>query len=159
MLNQVLYGTASAGGAGAAGTVFALNHNHAQFRTIHTFTALTNNETNADGAVPIAPLLYSGGSLYGTTFSGGPGTAGTVFSLPLPPVPALITNILRQADGSVLLSFLGVSGSTNIVQTSTNLVPPVFWHDAATNVADANGVWQFTDGSNPATRFYRSYAR
>lgn len=157
--NQVLYGTASAGGGGAAGTVFSLNLNNAQFTTLHSFAALANNGTNADGAVPIGTLLYSGGLLYGTTFSGGPGAAGTVFSLPLPPAPALITNILRQADGSVLLSFLGVPGSTNVVQTSTNLAPPVFWQNAATNVADASGVWQFTDGSNSATRFYRSYAR
>jgi hypothetical protein len=96
--------------------------------------------------------------LYGTTFSGGPGGAGTVFNVAIPYPPAVITNIVRNLDGSVTLYFLGGPNSTNIIQVTANLVPPATWQNVSTNVADANGAWQFTDGNISATRFYRSYA-
>lgn len=90
--SNVLYGTASAGGNGAAGTVL-LNLDNAQFTTIHSFAAMADNGTNADGAFPVAPLLRLGNSLYGTTFSGGPGAAGTVFNIQIPTPPAVITHV------------------------------------------------------------------
>jgi uncharacterized repeat protein (TIGR03803 family) len=157
--SNVLYGTCSAGGAGAAGTVFSVNTSGAQFVTIESFAALASNGTNADGAFPVAPLLQLGNSVYGTTFSGGPGGVGTVFSIPLPPPPAVITNTIQNLDGSLTLFFIGAPNSTNIVQVATNLTPPIEWQNVSTNVADANGAWQFTDRNNTsATRFYRSYA-
>jgi uncharacterized repeat protein (TIGR03803 family) len=154
-----LLGTASSGGNGAAGTVFSLNLNTMQFTTLHSFTAVADNGTNADGAFPVAPVLRLGNSLYGTTFGGGPGAAGTVFSLPLPAPPAIITRITRNLDGTVTLHFLGGLNSTNVIQTATSLANPPSWQNVSTNVADVDGVWQFTDSNNTATRFYRSYAR
>jgi uncharacterized repeat protein (TIGR03803 family) len=50
------------------------------FTTLHSFTALNNN-TNGDGAYPIAGLVVSGGTLYGTAAYGGGGSNGTVFKL------------------------------------------------------------------------------
>ena len=157
--SNVLYGTAAAGGAGAAGAVFSLNLNGAQFNTLHSFAAVASSGTNTDGAFPVAPVLRLGDSLYGTTFSGGPGAVGTVFSIPLPVPPAVITSIVRNVNGSVTLHFLGAPNSTNVVQFTTNITPPVTWQNVSTNIADANGAWQFTDSNNTATRFYRSYAR
>jgi len=46
-----------------------------------------------------------------------------------------------------------------VIQTTTSLAPPVTWVDVSTNVADANGNWQFTDNAIDTTRFYHSYAR
>jgi len=157
--SNVLYGTAAAGGAGVAGAVFSLNLNGAQFNTLHSFAAVASSGTNTDGAFPVAPVLRLGDSLYGTTFSGGPGAVGTVFSIPLPVPPAVITSIVRNVNGSVTLYFLGAPNSTNVVQFTTNITPPVTWQNVSTNIADANGAWQFTDSNNTATRFYRSYAR
>ena len=157
--SNVLFGTASAGGTGAAGTVFSLNLTGAQFTTLRSFTSLASNGTNTDGAFPVAPVFQLGSLLYGTTFSGGPGAVGTVFSIPLPAPPAIITNIVRNVNGSVTLYFLGGSNSTNVIQSAVNLTPPVTWQNVSTNIADANGAWQFTDSNNIATRFYRSYAR
>ena len=154
-----LSGTASAGGAGAAGVVFALNSNGAQFNVLHSFTPVAASGTNADGAFPVAPLLHWGNSLYGTTSAGGPGAVGTVFTVAVPPPPAVITNIVKNVDGTATLYFLGGPNSTNVVQSAASLVPPVVWRNVSTNVADATGVWQFTDGINDATRLYRSYAR
>lgn len=157
--NNVLYGTASVGGVGAAGAVFLLNLASTQFTTLHSFTALASSGTNTHGAFPVAPVMRLGNSLYGTTFSGGPGAAGTVFSIPLPAPPAVITNIVRNGNGTVTLYFLGGANSTNIIQAATSLTPLVTWQSISTNVADAGGAWQFTDSTDPATRFYRSYAR
>ena len=156
--SNVLYGTTSAGGAGAAGIVFSLNLANQQFTTIRSFTALAGNGTNTDGAFPVAPLLRVGGSLYGTAFGGGPGAAGTMFSVPIPAPPAVITNIVRNLNDTVTLSFLGGANSTNVIQSTMSLAP-VAWQNVATNVADAVGAWQFTDSNNTVTRFYRSYAQ
>jgi uncharacterized repeat protein (TIGR03803 family) len=155
---DVLYGAASGGGAGAAGTVFSVNTTNGQFAALYSFAALASNGTNADGAYPVAPVLRLGNSLYGTAFSGGPGGAGTVFVVAIPPPPAVITNIVQNAGGSVTLFFLGGPNSTNIIQATTNLSPPIAWQNVSTNVADANGAWQLTDSTTGGTKFYRSYA-
>ena len=157
--SNLLYGTASAGGAGAAGTVFSLSTNGTQFITVHSFTALAGNGTNTDGAFPIAPVLLFGNSLYGTSFSGGPGAVGTVFSLPLPPPPAFITNIVQNPDGSLTLFFLGAPNTTNVIQVTASLTPPINWQNVSTNVADVSGAWQYTEtnAALSSVRFYRSY--
>ncbi len=155
LASNLLYGTASAGGSGAAGTVFSLNTNGSQFTTLRNFAVVAGNGTNLDGAFPVAPVLLLNNSVYGTAFSGGPGGVGTVFSLPL---PATITGASVNPDGSVILSFLGVPDSTNVIQFANDLTPPVIWQSISTNVADDAGVWQYTDDSAIATvRFYRSY--
>jgi len=154
-----LFGTASAGGASANGTVFSVSTNGAQFQVIHGFTAVDSfTGTNADGAFPVAPVLRLGNSLYGAAFGGGPGAAGTVFSLPIPAPPAVITNVINNLNGGVILNFIGGPDSTNVVQATASLTPPVAWQNVSTNVADANGTWQFVDSNNAfAARFYRSY--
>jgi len=156
-----LYGTTAAGGAGASGTVFSLNTNGSQFVLLHAFTALDPvTGTNSEGAFSVAGVLPIGTSLYGTAFSGGPGAAGTVFCVALPTSPAMIANIVHNANGTVTLYFLGGPNSTNIVQTATSLTPFFTWRDTSTNVADAVGAWQFSEtNSTDSMRFYRSYAR
>jgi hypothetical protein len=64
------------------------------------------------------------------------------------------------ADGTVTLYFLGGPNSTNVIQATPSLAPPVAWQSVFTNVADAGGAWQFTQTNltSPAT-FCRSYAR
>jgi uncharacterized repeat protein (TIGR03803 family) len=76
-----LYGTASAGGSSGYGTIFTIRIDGTEFRTIYSFTG------GDDGAVPNG-LFLVGETLYGTTFSGGPGSTpdgnganGSVFSV------------------------------------------------------------------------------
>jgi uncharacterized repeat protein (TIGR03803 family) len=154
-----LYGTASAGGAGGNGTVFSVSTNGTHFQTIHAFLALDlSTGTNFDGALPVAEVLPVGNSLYGTTFSGGPGGVGTVFNLTIPYPPAVITSIVHNSDGSATLFFLGGPNSTNIVQATASLTPPIIWNSVSTNIADASGAWQFTGpNSTNSAQFYRSY--
>jgi hypothetical protein len=139
--------------------VFSVAADGTQFRTLHSFSAIhSSNGTNADGAFPVGGLVLVGNTVYGTAFSGGPGSAGAVFGLPISAPPAVITNVIRNADGTVTLFFQGSPDSTNIVQATTNIAPSL-WENASTNVADAGGAWQFTEGTaTNDTRFYRSYA-
>jgi uncharacterized repeat protein (TIGR03803 family) len=158
--SNVLYGTAAAGGTGGNGTVYSVRTDGSQFTTLYSFAALDPLAgTNAYGAMPVAGLLLLGNSLYGTAFSGGPGAAGTVFRLLIPSSPAVIINVVRNPDGSVTLFFMGGPNSTNIIQTTASLAPPVIWQNVSTNVADAAGAWQFTEANaTNITRFFRSYA-
>jgi uncharacterized repeat protein (TIGR03803 family) len=74
-----LFGTASAGGAGAYGTggvVFRYNDGET---VLHNFCSWQNC---TDGRFPTAGLILdAGGNLYGTTEEGGTGGGGTVFEL------------------------------------------------------------------------------
>jgi len=160
LYRNVLYGACAAGGLNAAGAVFSLATNGGQFQMVHSFAALNPaTGTNTDGAFPVAGVLPLGNSLYGTTFGGGPGGGGTIFNVAIPFPPAIITDIVRNLNGSVTVSFLGGPSSTNLIQAATNLAPPVLWQNVSTNTAGANGAWQFTDTNTTATaKFYRSYA-
>jgi uncharacterized repeat protein (TIGR03803 family) len=77
---NTLYGTASAGGAGGNGTVFAINTDGTGFTNLHNFSA-TPFGTNTDGAIPLAGLFLTNSTLYGTTYQGGSSSNGTVFAL------------------------------------------------------------------------------
>jgi uncharacterized repeat protein (TIGR03803 family) len=71
-----LYGTASQGGSGGAGTVFKLNPDGTGF------TALKNFDSATTGGYPICKLLQGmDGALYGTANVGGSSNYGTVFRL------------------------------------------------------------------------------
>ena len=52
------------------------------FTTLYNFTATSGSLfTNSDGAHPVAGLILSGDTLYGTAFQGGSSSAGTVFAI------------------------------------------------------------------------------
>src|SRR6266566_581339 len=146
---NTLYGTAGYGGSSANGTVFALNIDGSAFTTLHSFTAL-NNRTNSDGANPSAGLILSGNTLYGATFYGGSSGYGTIFSLSLPP-PQL--TIIPSGTNIILTWPTNATGFT--LQSTTNLVSPVFW----TNVSPGPVVvdWQnaVTNPISGTRQFYR----
>jgi uncharacterized repeat protein (TIGR03803 family) len=66
-------GTTSLGGVAAMGTVFKTSSKGAE-RVLHSFAG-----GSSDGAASEASLIESNGTLYGTTYSGGPNDAGVVF--------------------------------------------------------------------------------
>ena len=72
-----LYGTTYYGGTGSAGTVFKINQDGTGFAVLKNFDAATT------GGASYAPLLEVDEVLYGTTYLGGNGNAGTVFKLNL----------------------------------------------------------------------------
>jgi uncharacterized repeat protein (TIGR03803 family) len=72
-----LYGATPSGGSSSIageGTVFKLGPSG--YKVLHIFTG-----GDTDGAVPVAPLLWYSGNLYGTTSSGGASSNGTAFKL------------------------------------------------------------------------------
>jgi uncharacterized repeat protein (TIGR03803 family) len=75
-----LYGTTPGSGSGGSGTVFAVNTDGTGFAILYSFSPLVNN-TNSDGANSQAPLVLSGGTLYGTAQNGGTGGDGTIFAV------------------------------------------------------------------------------
>jgi uncharacterized repeat protein (TIGR03803 family) len=80
---STLYGTAHAGGAFGAGTIFALSTDGSSFTTLYNFAATspTIPHTNNDGANPYGGLTLSGNILYGTAFSGGSSGNGILFAI------------------------------------------------------------------------------
>lgn len=77
-----LYGTASAGGAHAEGTIFRMNSTGSVFSVVHSFNTLASGSVNSDGAQPSAALIQGAGSdnnFYGLSTTGGTGALGTAF--------------------------------------------------------------------------------
>jgi Concanavalin A-like lectin/glucanases superfamily/Immunoglobulin domain len=76
-----------------------------------------------------------------------------------------ITSIVKngsgspQGSGSASLNFKGIPGYQYILQYTTNVAPPVVWHNATTNTAANTGLSQFTDtgATNHPAAFYRTY--
>jgi len=70
-----LVGTASTGGVGGRGTVFAVNTDGTHFRVLHSFGLKA-----LDGAAPSAGVIVgTDGALYGTAAAGGIARRGTIF--------------------------------------------------------------------------------
>lgn len=74
---KLLYGTTSAGGAGAAGTIYQISTEGAGYKTLHAFAPSTGSAPGYGG------LFVTPTALYGTTQSGGAGGAGVVFGFKL----------------------------------------------------------------------------
>jgi hypothetical protein len=74
-------------------------------------------------------------------------------------VPAVtLSGVARNADGSVNLLCRGMPGLTHRIWTTTNLLSSSSWQCISTNLAGADGSWQFTDTNTPnyPWRFYRA---
>jgi sugar lactone lactonase YvrE len=75
--------------------------------------------------------------------------------------PVLISSIVHNVDGSVALNCLSAPNSTNVLFVSTALVSPAAWQIVSTNIAAADGTWQYTDTNTAglSARFYRFLTR
>jgi len=73
-----LYGTTQLGDTNGLGTVFKLGTDGSGYQVLHHFAGLP------DGSTPDASLVPSlGNALYGTTYAGGAGNLGTIFTINL----------------------------------------------------------------------------
>lgn len=98
---------------GTVGSLPATNGNPTTLAGAHTsaqqsaspagaFTSLYSFKGDPDGAFPLAPLLFAGGSLYGTTSQGGAATAngdGTVFKITPSGTESVVYAFLGSPDG------------------------------------------------------------
>jgi uncharacterized repeat protein (TIGR03803 family) len=92
--NGILYGTTTSGGVYSDGEVFSVPI------TGGTPTVLYSFDGGDDGSDPRGGLVMdSSGNLYGTTYSGGESSAGTVFELSPVPEPGVLSLIGLSACG------------------------------------------------------------
>ncbi len=75
LAGDTLYGTANQGGSFGYGTLFKLTTNGTSFTTLHSFAG------GSDGASPLAELILSSATLYGSASVGGTSGNGTVFAV------------------------------------------------------------------------------
>jgi len=76
----------------------------------------------------------------------------------------LIVGMLPQAlsiqlnpDNSVTLTMPGTPGFNYVLQTATDLTPPISWQNVASIQTDTNGLWSYVDTNTAASdvQFYR----
>jgi uncharacterized repeat protein (TIGR03803 family) len=125
---DTLYGMAGPGCCPVLGTVYAINTDGSGFTILHTFPA-TSNGTNSDGSRPVAPLVLSGSTLYGTAPIGGAAGNGTVLAVTTDGMsfttlhnfsgPVQGSFYLTNSDGAQPSAGLTLSGSTLYGTTST----------------------------------------
>ena len=119
--SNTLFGTAYSGGTGNYGTVYAINTDGMGFTNLHNFYYAT------DGEGPEAGLTLAGHALYGTAYSGGSGSFGTVFSLSS--APSLVINplgtmmILSWPSNSAGFDYSGyvLQSAPTLANTFTNI--------------------------------------
>jgi uncharacterized repeat protein (TIGR03803 family) len=106
-----LYGTTQEGGTNGYGTVFKIDTSGADFATLHAFAAPVSG-LSSEGSLPEAGVVFSGGTLYGTTSRGGAGH-GTVFRLNTDGSGfTTLYNFQNGPDGSTPLAALVVADGT-----------------------------------------------
>ena len=153
---NTLYGAAFAGGEsgigiGGWGTVFAVNTDGGEFRTLYSFTTPSLNNgtyTNKDGARPQARLILSGNSLYGTATEGGISGNGTLFALSWPELT------IMPSGANVILTWPTNATGFNL-QSATNLVSTAVWTNVAPGPVIINGQKTVTNPISGPQQFYR----
>jgi uncharacterized repeat protein (TIGR03803 family) len=147
LLGNTLYGTAQFGGSLNSGTVFTIGTDGTGFSLLHTFTG------GSDGATPVAPLILSGNTFYGTTSGGGSFGYGTVFSLSFTPQLTLI-----PSGPNLTLSwptnYAGFDYTGFTLQSTTNLASPV-WTTNLTAPVLVNGQYTVTNPISGTQQFFR----
>jgi uncharacterized repeat protein (TIGR03803 family) len=122
---NTLYGTASLGGSGGSGTVFALNTDGTGFTVLHGFTGSSTNSsgfyTNSDGANPNGGLILTNNTLYGTASEGGTNGSGTVFSILIQP------QLTLTPSGPYVILTWPTNYSRFTLQSTTNFGSSAVW--------------------------------
>ncbi len=107
-----IFGTATYGGTNGAGTLFSISTAGSNFTVLHTFGngvlgTSANYITNLDGWNPMQAYLTPGGTLFGTTQTGGLNGGGVLFAM--------------NTNGSNYQTF------ANFLPTSVPLFPRLNW--------------------------------
>jgi hypothetical protein len=136
-----------------AGNLYFTDFNNGHVREIHYggFPSLTiSNLTSANSGNYSAIVS----SPYGSVTS-----AVATLTVFLPP-QAFSANLTTTNANQLKLQLTGTPGYPYILQTTTNLTPPVNWVSVFTNYADGNGNWLVTDTNlNVSQKMYRIMAQ
>ena len=114
LAGNMLYGTATFGGGANYGCIFGITTNGAGLTNIYNFSATSANfpSTNSDGAYPLAGLVLSGDTLYGTANEGGTKGWGTLFAVNTNGTAFTNLHNFSVSDGQYPAGSLLLSGST-----------------------------------------------
>jgi uncharacterized repeat protein (TIGR03803 family) len=110
LYGNTLYGTTYGGGSGANGTVFAVNTDGTDFRTLHDFAP--GWDYNDDGLGPQSGLILSGNTLYGVTTQGTRSGGGSLFAINMDGTGFTTLHDFSGIDGYALYGQLVLLGST-----------------------------------------------
>jgi uncharacterized repeat protein (TIGR03803 family) len=111
-----IYGTTSAGGVSAAGTVYKMALD-GTFTVLHRFTETDPN----DGKAPLGGIIQaSDGNFYGTTSLGGANLDGTAFKMTSAGVVTVIHSFDANVDGSIPEGALVQASDTNLYGTTSD---------------------------------------
>ncbi len=149
------YGTTPTGGANGTGTIYQYNPFTGAYAILHNFTALTANDTNADGAGPRASLIQGlDGNLYGTASYGGAADDGTVFRITTAGVFTTL-HAFNGNDGSGPKAALFQTGDGTFYGTTnagndSAAGGTIFKMTAAGTVTTLHNFTSGSDGGNPA---------
>jgi uncharacterized repeat protein (TIGR03803 family) len=144
------YGTTERGGANNSGTVFKMTSSGA-LTILYSFTG------GNGGANPWAGLVRAGlvqgidGSFYGTTYSGGQGSAGTVFRLTVVPDSPQLT--ITPTGANVILAW-PTNSTGYTLESTTNLVSPAWTTNSLAPVV-VNGQNTVTNPISGTQQFFR----
>jgi uncharacterized repeat protein (TIGR03803 family) len=112
LVNGVLYGTTSSGGAYGFGTVFSVRSDGSDFATLHHFSGM-------DGAFSGATPIVAAGKLYGVTMFGGAANNGVVFSMDLDGSDYQVIHDFTVAESGPMEGVIAVNGRLYGVTTAT----------------------------------------
>jgi uncharacterized repeat protein (TIGR03803 family) len=162
---NTLFGSARLGGSSGSGTVFAINIDGSDFRTLHDFTApaIGLPHTNTDGYFPSGSLVLSGSVLYGTARYGGcysgngdPDGNGTIFSISLPMSPPELT-VIASGDNLILAwptNYAGFDYRGYVLQSTTDIASPVWTTNLPAPVV-FDGQYMVTNPVSGTRQFFR----
>jgi uncharacterized repeat protein (TIGR03803 family) len=145
-----IYGTTSSGGVVEEGIVFRLATNGSGFTNLHEFALLHGSYDPEDGEEPMAGLLLSGATLFGTTSNGGTNGYGTVFRLNTDGTQYAIVHDFNDIDGEEPAGELILSGNT-LFGTATSGTQSGVVFSVLTNGNSFADLHQFSgsDGESP----------
>ena len=118
-----LYGTTYNGGVNGAGVLFSLNTDGTGFTNLYNFTAVDPSTfVNTYGANPSAALVLAGANLYGTTYNGGSGGSGVIFSSKTNGVGGIsVLHTFSAADPDTGVNSDGANPSAQLLLSGTKL--------------------------------------
>jgi uncharacterized repeat protein (TIGR03803 family) len=141
---RTLYGVTSIGGASDGGAVFAVTTDGASFVNLYSIS-----NAAMSWVMPWATLCLSGGTVYGTSYYGGTGGSGTVFSLLFS--PALTFNC---SGSKIILSWpTNFAGLT--LKSTTNLASSSGWSTVLPAPVIVNGQNTVTNTMASGCLFYQ----
>jgi uncharacterized repeat protein (TIGR03803 family) len=153
LIGNTLYGMTTGGGAFNNGTIFSIQTNGSSFTVLYSFSAYEDlSSENDDGSTPMAGLILSGNTLYGTANQGGYWGGGTVFGLALSSVFSRPELSIIRAGSNVILTWPATATGFTL-QSTTNLFPAA-WSGVSPAPVIYNGQYTVTNPISGAPRFY-----